>query len=337
MSEFDIVDKEDIAGRNIKNEQNKQKNEPSNGQGIFELFGQDDTKGKSIVDILESNDWTKFSNEELIHLIPLTKDGYSQVKIPVEHNNAIFKNFLDTIKINESLLNGMQAEALLQQFGRKVLYDHCKRSTLINTLLVCRNTSVDFHTVNQCPGIDVNFLDSINYARNKKDLLIRTVPKEYAMNINISDLLRVETNKLVLVDYLFAFDYIFHNDSRYKEKRTASSFDLYYKSSVTELLKRINNMDNIIWLINKFPSMLANTIAWNKEEQCECNKIIKRFEAFSSDDMPNIKTMKNTLHDAALLIQENIKNRGLIVDAYTITILQLYDNRHNTSIFKGLV
>ncbi len=275
-------------------------------------------------------------NEELVRLIPLKTDEYTQVKIPVEHNNAIFKSFLDNIKINESLLNTMQAEALLQNFGRKIFYSYCKRSTLVDTLLTCYNISQDFHTVNQCPGIDVNFLDSINYARNKKDLSVRTIPKEFAINANLSDLFRVEVNKLVLVDYLFAFDYIFHNDSRYKEGRTASSFDQYYKSSVTELLKRINNMDNIVWLVNKFPNMLGNTIAWNKEDRCKCGEIIKRFEAFSSDDMPNIKTMKNTLHDAALLIRDNIKDRGLTLDAYTTIILQLYDTTFNISIFKGL-
>lgn len=293
----------------------------------FKLFGTEDTKEESILHKLESNDWTKFLNEELVHLIDKTRDDYVRIKIPVQHNNAIFRSFLQNIKENEgALLNGMQTEALLQWFGRKILYGHLKQSTLSETLLTSRDVAAHFHTVNLAPGIDCEFLDTINLARSKIDLIVRLIPMEGAFNFSLSDLLNMDPNKLILIDYLFAFDYIFYKDHRYTEKAIVSNFDTYYKQFVRDLIKRIYSKNNIIWLVNKFPVMLANTEAWDNSTG--------KFDKYSKDDIPNIKIMKNTLHRSAIVIKDNIKNRSLVVDPYIIFILKAYTDLYNSTFFR---
>lgn len=335
--EFDIMSKKDLEDINKLNDKYKQKSEPSNGSGLFELFGQEDVKKESIVQKLESNNWTKFSNEKLVHLINLKEDQYKPTKIPVEHNNAIFRDFIEMVKKKErSFLNGMQTETLLQLFGRKILYGHLKDATILDTLKLCQHSFAIFRTADQSPGISIEFLDIINVARSKKNLLIRTVPQELAINTNVAEALHIESSKLILMDYLFAFDYIFHKDSRYLEERTVINFDAYYKPFITELENRIKNKDNVIWLVNKFPNMLLNTIAWDDQ----CDKCKGKFEGFSLDDMPNIKVMKSTLHDVAILIKENI-NSGLNISAlpngpYLLTVLKKYDNRYNSPLFEDL-
>lgn len=361
MNDFGIVDKKDLDRINKMNEKYNQEKEkeleeankelekiepkykPNNNGDLFNLFGQEDVKEESIVQKLESNDWTNFSNDKLVHLVGKVAKDYTGVKIPVEHNNAVFRDFLETVKNKERLFHAMQTETLLQAFGRKLLYDHLKRSTILKTLDLCHDSFSIFHTADQSPGIETGFIDNINLARNKKELLVRTIPKELAMNTDLAESLHIESNKLILMDYLFAFNYIFHNDSRYMEGTVVTKFDTYYKPFVTEMVNRTKNKDNVIWLINKFSNMLGNVIAWDDER---CDKCKGKFEGFSQDDIPNIKVMKRILHETAILIQENTrdkseKEKGLNIaslpnGAYLVTILKKYDSLYNSMLFENI-
>lgn len=272
---------------------------------------------ENIVDKMNSNYWTEFKDKNIRDVILREQEEYSRSRIPVEHNNAIFKRFLKQIKIRENPeLNSQQCEALLDSFGMKLVYEEFDSSGLYESLKLCSRIVEYFHTKDKCPGIDISFLGTINIGRDNGNIIVRLLPRESGKEYDIADLLHIDSNGIVLMNYLFAFEYIFHNDIRFQDSDIRVTFDNYYLPFVNQLKDKINGVDNNNWVINKFPIIFAEVIAYDNSGG--------KFDFISADDLPNMGAMKKVLKDTAAFINKKIVDGKVVLSPYMSRVIEQY-------------
>lgn len=270
----------------------------------------------SIKDKLSANEWTTFRNDNLGKVIAMGYEEYTYTQMPSPHNNSVIKLCGKVIKDNEEDLDSQQCEALLDSFGMKIVYDLIKRSGLYETLNLCDNIAAYFHTYEKCFGIDVAFLDEINISRDRGKLVIKTMPRRSAMEFDLADLLHVYSNRMTLINIIFAYDYIFHKDDRYEGKRIVALFDQYYKPFVKRFKDKVYSTDNALWVINKFPKMLMDVIAWDATDVHDV----------SGEDVPNVEVRRQILDETVMYIRKYIPKLTNVPDnAYIQHMLLKYD------------